>query len=467
MRSGAGAPPVGVPRGTLTRRAPQRYRGIVATPGEKRGDRDAPRLPRPPSRWTPLRIVLAYAIFGVLWILFSDHVAAGLGDPDSRAIQSLKGAAYVLTTAGLLYLLIDRNRSRMAARDEQVRAVLDSIPDAVFVMNAAHQVVDVNAAAFAMLGVKPTAAHPLRFEDLLTRLRVRHPDGRALSADDSAAVRALRGVPSTHEALLRDTNGRELFVSVSAAPVQGPGTIPDLVVSVLRDISDVKRFEQTREEFLATAAHELKTPLAVVKAYAQLMQKRSQGDPGALSAITRQADRLNRIVQQLLEVSRFRLGGDDLHRERFDLGQLADEVTRRLQETAGRPILVDRPPCAAAVLADRERIGQVVASLVENALRFSPTGGEVHATVRQLDGDVVLSVRDRGVGIPSDRQSRIFERYYRAHAGTPQDYGGLGLGLDMSREIVARHGGRIWFESEAGSGSTFSFSLPLAPEVGP
>ena len=122
------------------------------------------------------------------------------------------------------------------------------------------------------------------------------------------------------------------------------------------------------------------------------------------------------------------------------------------------------PAPPTAVLADRERIGQVVASLFENAVRFSPRGGDVEAEVTRRDAHAVVSVRDHGLGIPHERQSRIFERFYRAHAGTDQDYGGLGIGLDVSREIVARHGGRIWFESAPGEGSTFSFSLPLAPE---
>jgi signal transduction histidine kinase len=102
--------------------------------------------------------------------------------------------------------------------------------------------------------------------------------------------------------------------------------------------------------------------------------------------------------------------------------------------------------------------------LLENAIRFSPRGGDVEAALIRQGAEAVVSVRDHGLGIPRERQARVFERYYRAHSGTSQDYGGLALGLDASREIVARHGGRIWFESDPGQGSVFSFSLPLAPE---
>jgi len=170
------------------------------------------------------------------------------------------------------------------------------------------------------------------------------------------------------------------------------------------------------------------------------------------------------MVQQLLDVSRFRVGGAELSRERFDLPGLVAEVAGVVRPDAdGRRIFIAPAP-PTAVLADRERIGQVVASLLENAVRFSPRGGDVEAEITRRDTEAVVSVRDHGLGIPHERQARVFERFYRAHAGTDQDYGGLGIGLDVSREIVARHGGRIWFESAPGEGSTFSFSLPLAPE---
>jgi signal transduction histidine kinase len=217
-----------------------------------------------------------------------------------------------------------------------------------------------------------------------------------------------------------------------------------------------------REEFLSTAAHEFKTPLAVVKAYAQLMARREPAEAQALAVIQRQVDRLSRLVQHLLDTSRLRLEGDTGHRERFDLAALAGEVLERARAAAPTHALRLEAPGPAAVVADRERIARVLTSLVDNAVRFSPSGGVVEARVEADGEEATVSVRDHGLGIPPDRQAHVFERYYRAHAGTPDDYGGLGLGLDMSREIVRRHGGRMWFESAPGAGSTFHFSLPLA-----
>jgi signal transduction histidine kinase len=278
-----------------------------------------------------------------------------------------------------------------------------------------------------------------------------------------ASVRAVlegeRVLP--YDGLVRDARGRDVFVSVTASPVDAPSR-PRLAVAVLRDVTPARRLDELRDEFLSTAAHEFKTPLAVVKAYAQLLRKREPAEDQALGVILRQVERLNRLVEHLLDASRLRSGGRDLRRERFDLAALAAEVVERMRPASPRHALEIRSERPAPVEADRERLERVITSLVDNAIRFSPAGGDVAVSVAQVDGEAVLSVEDHGLGIPPERQARIFERYYRAHAGTSDDYGGLGVGLDMSRETVVRLGGRMWFESAPGQGSRFHFSLPLA-----
>lgn len=413
---------------------------------------------------TPLRIVLAYASFAGAWILFSDHALALLvSDPRHRDLaQSVKGALFVLVTAALLFVLMRRQLAERRVLDEQVRAVLDGMADAVLVVDEGRRIVDANRAAAELFAAPHRRDLLVPLDDLLRCLHLRYADGRPVPSSDTAVARALRGHAFAYEACIKALDGRELVVYVSAAPVRGrAGEEPRLAVEVVRDVTELRQFEQAREEFLSTAAHELKTPLAVVKACAQLLQRRRQGDPVVLEAVGRQVDRMTRMAQQLLEVSRFRLGGAELRRERFDLGALLAEVAAELQgEAQGRRVVVE--PAPAAVLGDRDRIAQVISSLLGNAIRFSPRGGDVEATLALQGPDAVVSVRDHGLGIPRERQARVFERYYRAHAGTAHDYGGLGLGLDVSRQIVARHGGRIWFESDPGRGSTFSFSLPLA-----
>lgn len=417
------------------------------------------------SAWSPGRIVAAYALVSLLWIAFSDALLVHLvPDPVLRArAQTVKGAFFVVVTSALLLELIRRGDLGLRTLGAEVRATVDSMVDAVLLVDDEGRIVETNRAAVELLGVatKEDLLVPLR--DWGRRFDLRYLDGTPVPYDRYATVRALAGERiKAYDAMARRADGKDVYFSVSAAPVEGAGHRL-LAVAVLRDVTAARRLDEMREEFLATAAHEFKTPLAVVKAYAQLMQKRAPGDPG-LAVIQRQVDRLNRLVQHLLDTSRLRLQGGEGRRDAFDVSSLVAEAIEEARPSAPGHALEAEAPAPAVVHADRERILRVLTSLLDNAIRFSPAGGPVQVRVESQGGEVVVSVTDHGLGIPPERQPRIFERYYRAHAGTDQDYGGLGLGLDMSREIVTRHGGRMWFESVPGQGSTFHFSLPLAAQ---
>jgi signal transduction histidine kinase len=176
----------------------------------------------------------------------------------------------------------------------------------------------------------------------------------------------------------------------------------------------------------------------------------------------RQSDRLARLVQDLLEVSRLEVDSLALRRQPIDLVALVADVMERMTGMADGHRLALTAAEPALVVGDADRIEQVLVNLLSNAIKFSPGGGEIEARVVIVGAEAVVSVRDEGVGIPAERQGQIFERFYRAHADTEHDYGGMGIGLYYSRELIARHGGRMWFESERGRGATFSFSLPLS-----
>ncbi len=419
-----------------------------------------------PRGLTPLRIAALYAVLGAMWFLLSDRVLEALvpEGPLQHRLQTAKGWFFVLATAALLHLLVRRLVAELRRGDERIRATIDSMPDAVLVIDAQARVVDVNRAAVELLGAAGASELLVPLAALAERFQLRRADGTPFPPGSYASLRALRGeTVRGDEAIFRRADGRDVYVGVTASPMRGRfGESPRLAVAVVRDMSELRRFEEMREDFLATAAHEFKTPLAVIKAQAQLLQRRGETDPHGLQVLNRQVERLSRLTHQLLELSRLRLGGPEMRRETYDLAEQVAEVLARLQSLAAghRLTLGRREP--APVYADRERMEQVLVNLVDNAVKFSPGGCDVETTVARHGSEVQVSVRDQGLGIPRDKQARVFERYYRAHAGTPEDYGGIGVGLDMSREIVNRHGGRMWFESEPGAGSVFSFTLPLA-----
>lgn len=417
--------------------------------------------------WTPTRVVIVYAVVGLLWITFSDHLLGLLvSDPALRdRLQTVKGGFFVLATSALLFELVRRGQRRLLSFGTEIRAAVESMIDGVLVIDSTG-IVEANRAAVELLGAASKQDLLGDLDGFVQRFELRSTDGTPLATADLATSAALRGARSTREEMLRRLDGRDIVVNVSAAPVAVPGD-SRLTISVFRDVSHAHRLETMRDEFLATAAHELKTPLAVVKAYAQLVQRRVPGEASALTVVQRQVDRMTRLVQHLLDASRLRLDPGAGPRERFDLSLLVSEVIERMREADSGHQLTLVAPGPVSVQGDRDRIGRVVQTLLDNAVRFSPRGGPIETCVLLGGDQAEVSVTDHGLGIPLERQDRIFERYYRAHAGTPEDYGGLGLSLDMSREIVTRHGGRIWFESAPGQGSTFHFAVPAGKEPEP
>ncbi|MCY1000551.1 PAS domain S-box protein [Myxococcus sp. MISCRS1] len=280
----------------------------------------------------------------------------------------------------------------------------------------------------------------------------------------------------TYSTTHRRRDGSEVPVEVVlqfVSAAEGPGRF----ISVARDITERQRAEtalrlasEAKDAFLAAASHELRTPLAAAKGHAHLALLKLGGEteagPGkSLKIINRQIDRMAKLVEDLLDISRLQAGRLSLELERFDFSQLVHETRDRMAVLSqGHEIQVETPEHLEGIW-DRGRLDQVLTNLLSNAIRYSPEGG---AVLVRLTGEgsegVHLSVKDSGVGIPKDKQALIFERFGRAHGSK---YGGLGLGLTISQGIVEQHGGRIWVESPGvpGQGSTFNVWLPRETEV--
>ncbi len=355
----------------------------------------------------------------------------------------------------------------LRASEERLVRVVETIADGITILDSNGRITFANAAAERILGLTRSAIAGRTYNDPAWRITT--VDGRPVRDEDLPFQRVMHsGAPVYNlQHAIERPDGSRIILSINAAPLRdAEGGIVGVVAS-LSDITEQERLERLRDEFLSTAAHELKTPVATIKGYAQLLSQWAPGgheprEGAAFAVINRQSDRLSRLVQELLEFSRLQYQRFQLHRQRTDLGALAAEAVGRLQATAPRHRLLLRRGEPVWVEADPDRIDEVLSNLLDNAIKVSPAGAEIETAVYVRNGDGVVSVTDHGPGIPPDRQAHIFERFYQAHAGTPYDYGGMGMGLYLSREIVTRHGGRIWFESEWGKGSTFYFSLPLA-----
>lgn len=358
----------------------------------------------------------------------------------------------------------ERALAEAQRRAAELECVLASMVDAVFVCDARGRLTLANQASRSLLGSLPWPGWSI--SDLARAGEVRRLDGAPVPPTQLPLARALAGEVVCQEELRWRADGRDLVLRTSAAPLRGESGELIGAVEVARDVTEQAEVERLKDEFIRVSAHELKTPVAITKGYAQALLRcaaplsedevRRQAE-----AINRGSDRIGRIVQGLLDVSRLHLDLLQLAPERLDLGALAREAVQSCPVRSRTRISLDEP-VEAPVVADRRRLGQVLENLLDNALKYSAEGSPVAISVRRRAGTALVEVADSGVGIPESRQAHIFERFYRAHTDTPTDRGGMGVGLFISREIVDRLGGSMGFTSQEGRGSTFWFELPLA-----
>jgi two-component system phosphate regulon sensor histidine kinase PhoR len=234
---------------------------------------------------------------------------------------------------------------------------------------------------------------------------------------------------------------------------------------ILQDLTRIRRLETVRRDFISNISHELRTPLAGLKALVDTLRGGAIKDPPAakrfLKRMDSEVDSLTQLVQELLELSRVESGQAPLHIEATPAVQVIVPPSDRLRpqaERAGLDFAIILPPQLPLVMADAERMQMVVTNLIHNAVKFTPPGGKVAVTAESDGNEVVFSVSDTGVGIPTEDLPRIFERFYKADRA--RSGGGTGLGLAIAKHLVEGHGGRIWAESIEGQGSTFFFTLP-------
>jgi two-component system phosphate regulon sensor histidine kinase PhoR len=240
-------------------------------------------------------------------------------------------------------------------------------------------------------------------------------------------------------------------------------------VAVFQDVTELKRLERVRREFVANVSHELRTPLTAIKGYAETLRDGGLRDPKAaaefVAVIHRHAERLRALIEDLLDLSSVEQG-----QARLDLGPVslrdvaaqAEAVTRPAAQEKRHTLAIDVGPDVPRVLADRDRLAQVLINLLDNAVKFTPEGGRIEVSARPAPGRVVVTVADNGIGIPREDLGRIFERFYRVSRSRDRRDGGTGLGLAIAKHLTQAMGGSIEVESRPGSGTTFRVSLPAA-----
>jgi two-component system phosphate regulon sensor histidine kinase PhoR len=239
-------------------------------------------------------------------------------------------------------------------------------------------------------------------------------------------------------------------------------------IAVFHDISRLKELEKVRQDFVANVSHELRTPLTTIKGYTETLLDgalREEVAPQFLQVIQKHADRLAKIVEDLLTLSKVESKEFQLKKEKLHLSELIDDVLEFVKEVAEKKkISIDTVPISPSLTieGDRNILEQVLFNLLDNAIKYSREGGKITISANQKDqNEIEVSVRDNGIGIPQEDLPRIFERFYRVDKGRSQELGGTGLGLSIVKHLISAHGGRVWAESQLGEGSIFYFTLPF------
>ncbi len=263
--------------------------------------------------------------------------------------------------------------------------------------------------------------------------------------------------------------GRELFLQAIVTPFDERSAQGYLVI--LQDLTTVRHLQMVRRDFVSNVSHELRTPLASLRVIIETLQDGAADDPAtAVRFLDRAADEvdvLTQMVEELLELSRIESGQVPLRLQNTAVADLLFKPLDRLKPQAERAsieLILDLPAALPKVLADPDRVHQIVTNLLHNAIKFTPEGGKITLQAYPEKGEdaVVIAVHDTGVGIPKEDLGRIFERFYKSDRARTRSLGGTGLGLAISRHMVQLHNGRIWVTSKENKGSSFFFTLPTS-----
>jgi PAS domain S-box-containing protein len=388
----------------------------------------------------------------------------------------ISGPGGVPTIVTYIRDITERNRfeGQLRASERRFRTIFNEAPAGIAQIATDGRLFDANPRACSMLGVG-------KEEIVVSSLSRFFPpdDQHSLLSSFEAAVRdpSLGGSTVTQQAVRGD--GSRVWLQVTSTPIRRPDGTLDHILIMLEDVTakraaeasatatlaELERINILKSEFISVVSHEFRTALAGIQGFSEMIRdedldkaemKEFAGD------INKDALRLNRMITEMLDLDRIEAGRVSLRLSNVDLNTaITDSIERARATSPAHSIVADLDPLLPTLLADGDRLVQVVTNLLNNAVKYSPDGGEIRVRSQLTGSQTLVSVSDQGQGIPEDYITRIFERYERYEASATSRIMGTGLGLPIARQIVEMHGGRIWVESTPGAGSTFHFTIPI------
>jgi two-component system CheB/CheR fusion protein len=344
--------------------------------------------------------------------------------------------------------------------EERLQLLIQNIYDIITILSKEGDILYESNSVERVLGYQPNE----RIGKNIFKEPIAHPDDIAeKEAAFKKAVASSSEIVKTEFRLRHKDGSYKDIEAVYVNLIHDPRVAG--IVANYHDVTDQRKVEKQREEFVSVASHELKTPVTSMKGYIQILRDMFSSAEDSISAelmekLDHQVDRLSNLIKDLLDVTRIREGKLEFRKTEFEIDRLIHEVVNEMQLTTKKHLIVADLKAAKRINADRERIGQVLSNLISNAIKYSPGADKIIITSSSKGENVAVSVQDFGIGISADMQKKVFDRFFRFSDPAGKNYPGLGLGLYIAAEIVKRHGGTINLTSKLKQGSTFSFAIP-------
>ena len=346
-----------------------------------------------------------------------------------------------------------RQQQTLADAKAQQQVLFNSMLEGLLLLDRNRRIYLANRAFKNLFGLKTE----LRGKTIMEALRVH---------ELAALVERVEGEGQVLDYELKLPELSERWLQVNAAAISNSTGEREGTILVFHDLTRLKQLERTREEFVANVSHELRTPLSLIKGYVETLLDGARNDPEVagrfLKIIERNAQRLDLLIQDLLTISALESGRIKLNPQPVTLRPLVEKVFADLKlPAAARGVTLAAALPDLTAMADADRLEQVFANLVDNAIKYGRAQGTITVGGKKTDeGKIELFVQDDGPGIPPEALDRVFERFYRVDKARSREQGGTGLGLSIVKHIVQNHGGKVWVKSEPGRGATFFFTLP-------
>jgi len=378
---------------------------------------------------------------------------------------------------GITRNIIERKKAEEAlqASEEKFRNIFEGAKDSLIFVDTTGKILDVNEEAvktfggskeevlgkhFSKLGVTPVKEIPtllknfakvLRDKKALINIQIKNKKGEIRNLECSANLLKIGKKKSGVMIVARDVTDRKRAEE-----------------KIKRQNIKLKKLDRIKTDFLNVTSHELRTPMAAMKGYIQMLSKQKLGDvtpeqKDALNVVLRNTNRLDNLIEEILDISRLESGTMKFIPEKTDVTEMIREVVETMQASADLKNIKINTELEEIpeLIIDQERIKQVLMNLVNNSIKFSPHDSTINLCTKMKKDNVLFELQDFGRGIPKNKQKKIFERFYQVDSGMDRKFGGVGLGLSISQGIVNAHGGKIWVGSTVGKGSIFKFSIPI------